>query len=353
MTADELQSAVLRFGLEEPPVPRPVDVDTWRQVLAWAQAHNLVGQFWHAAPTIALLSTAQQSMLTSTYEEAALPALAIEASALDVHRLLGGARIEWRALKGFATSRLLYADPAQRSSRDIDILVRPDDLQATLDVLGSITAEPAEVQAGPVRAAVLKERQITDTRSISIDVHQAIEGFLVTSRLPVEPLFATPQAITVGDVQVAVCSNAAMFVHSVLHSTSGGAQLSTLPDLGRLARLVDPDDAIVRDLLAGRTQRDLFVWSLNAAAQQVPIPAAWRDYVTAHRLAGPRQRWFDAIHDSKARLGLANVMIGERRLRRAAEALWPSDEYLRFMGRTRVGNIGWLARRAGQVVRGQ
>ena len=46
-------------------------------------------------------------------------------------------------------------------------------------------------------------------------------------------------------------------------------------------------------------------------------------------------------------------MIGERRLRRAAEALWPSDEYLRFMGRTRIGNIGWLARRAGQVVRGQ
>lgn len=350
--ADELKSAVLRFGLEEPPPAQPIDDDPWGDVVRWAMDHNLVGQLWCAAPTVVTLSPGQRAVLAAAYEEVTLPALAIEASTLEVHRLLTGAGIGWRVLKGWATSRLLYDDPAQRSSRDIDILVRPVDLDAALDALAPITAAPAEVQAGPVRAHMLKERQITDTRGVAVDVHQAIEGCLVTSRLPIEPLFAEPQAIAVRDVNILACSNAAMFVHSVLHATSGGAQLSTLPDLARLARLVAPDDPIVVALLAGRSQRDLFVWSLDVVGRHVPIPHTWRHYVTLHRPSPARMRFYDAIHDSEARLGLVNVLIGEQRLRRAGEILWPVDEYLRFKGRTRLGNLGWLARRAGQLVRG-
>lgn len=350
---DDLQSVVLRFGLHDSPRPVPIDEGSWTQLLAWAKAHNLVGQLWHAAPTVAQLSAAQQTALDDAYEHVALPALAIEASALELHRLLDDAGIEWRALKGFATSHLLYADPAQRSSRDIDILVRPDDLQRALDALAPVTAAPAEVQAGPVRSAMLKERQITDVRGVSIDVHQAIEGCLVSSRLPTEALFVEPQVITVRGVQLHACSAAAMFVHSVLHSTSGAAQLSTLPDLGRLARLVDPDDAIVAALLVGRSQRDLFVWSLELAARRIPIPDAWQRFVSEHQPSRSRRWMLDSIHDREARLGLVNVLVGERRMRRAVEVIWPVDEYLRFKNRTRLGNLGWLARRGGQIVRGR
>ena len=231
--------------------------------------------------------------------------------------------------------------------------MHPDDLQRALEALQPITAEPAEVQAGPVRSAMLKERQITDARGVAIDVHQAIEGCLVNSRLAIGPLFAEPQTITVRGVELHACSAAAMFVHSVLHSTSGGAQLSTLPDVGRLARLTDPGDAIVTALLSGRSQRDLFVWSLDAAAQQVPIPEVWHRFAAGHQPTRLRRWLFDSIHDSEARLGLVNVLIGERRVRRAAEVIWPVDEYLQFKGRTRAGNLGWLVRRAGQIVRGQ
>ncbi len=350
---DDLQSVVLRFGLHDSPPAVPVENGSWVELLAWAKAHNLVGQLWHAAPTVAQLSAAQQVALDDAYEHVALPALAIEASALELHRLLGDAGIEWRALKGFATSHLLYADPAQRSSRDIDVLVRPDDLQRALDALAPVTAAPAEVQAGPVRSAMLKERQITDVRGVSIDVHQAIEGCLVNSRLPTEPLFAEPQVFTVRKVQLKACSAGAMFVHSVLHSTSGAAQLSTLPDLGRLARLVDPDDDVVAALLAGRSQRDLFVWSLELAATRIPIPDGWRGFVAEHQPS--RSRWWllDSIHDREARLGLVNVLVGERRVRRSVEVIWPVDEYLRFKNRTRLSNLGWLVRRGGQIVRGR
>jgi Uncharacterised nucleotidyltransferase len=352
MPADELKSVVLRFGLDEPASPRHVDAHDWSELLDWARAHNLIGQLSAAAPTSLELSPQQRESLERACEDAAMPALAIEASAVEVHRLLDVAGIEWRVMKGLATARLLYDDPAQRSSRDIDILVRPPELERTLDALASITAEHAEAQAGPVRAAMLKERQITDTRWVAVDVHQAIEGSLITSRLPVESLFAEPQSIVVGGAQLQAMNTPAMFVHSVLHSTSGGAKLSTLPDLGRLARMVDPHDSIVGDLLAGRPQRDLFVWSLQLAARRVPIPAAWRDYAEQHQPHRVRQLLFDSIHPSEARLGLINVMIGERRVRRAAEVVWPSVEYLQLKQRTRVGNLGWLICRAGQIVRG-
>jgi hypothetical protein len=350
---DELKSVVLRFGLEQSPPPVLVDDESWGALLAWAQAHNLVGQLWYAAPSTMVLTAAQQSSLSTALEDVALPALAIEASAIEVHRLLTDSRIEWRALKGFATSRLLYSDATQRSSRDVDILVRPADLDRALEALQPITRAPAEVQAGPVRSAMLKERQITDARGVAIDVHQAIEGCLVTSRLPFEPLFAAPQTIAVRDIELQACSAAAMFVHSVLHSTSGGAQLSTLPDLGRLARLVDPGDAIVSALLAGRSQRDLFVWSLDAAAELVPVPEAWLRFAADHRPARSRRWLFDSIRDSEARLGLVNVLVGRRRVRRAAEVVWPNEEFLRSKNRTHLGNLAWLARRAGQIVRGQ
>ena len=353
MSVDELQSVVLRFGLVDPPAPATIDGASWVGLLAWAQSHNLIGQLWHAAPTVARLTPDQQSDLDEAYEAVALPALAIEASALETHRLLAAAGIEWRALKGFATSRLLYDDVAQRSSRDIDILVHPDDLGRTLDALAPVTAAPAEVQAGPVRSAMLKERQITDTRGVAIDIHQAIEGCLVNSRLPIEPLFADPQTLVVRDIELRACSPAAMFVHSVLHSTSGGAQLSTLPDLGRLARMTHPDDAVITALVAESGARDLFVWSLDRAAQRVPLPEEWHGFVAGHR-PSRRYGWLlESIYDSEARLGLVNVLSGERRIRRSTEVVWPNDDYLRSKNRTRIGNLGWLARRAGQIVRGR
>jgi Uncharacterised nucleotidyltransferase len=351
--AEELQSVVLRFGLDDPAAPRTIDDSSWTELLSWAQAHNLVGQLWQAVGNVAVLSSGQRTTLEAAYEEVALPALAIEASAIETHRLLADAGIEWRALKGFATSHLLYTDVAQRSSRDIDILVHPDDLARTLDALAPVTAAPAEVQAGPVRSAMLKERQITDTRGVAIDIHQAIEGCLINSRLPTEPLFADPQTITVRGVELKACSAAAMFVHSVLHSTSRGAQLSTLPDVGRLARIVDPMDPIVAALLSGRSQRDLFVWSLQRAAQRIPIPERWHVFADEHQPSSSRRWLLDSIQGSEARLGLVNVLTGEQRLRRSAEMVWPADDYLRFKNRTRLGNLGWLARRAGQIVRGR
>ena len=85
----------------------------------------------------------------------------------------------------------------------------------------------------------------------------------------------------------------------------------------------------------------------------MPIPDAWRGYVLAHSPSRARRLLLNSVNGSEARLGLVNVMIGEHRIRRSAEVVWPVDDYLRFKNRTRLGNLGWLVRRAGQIVRGR
>ena len=184
-------------------------------------------------------------------------------------------------------------------------------------------------------------------------IHQAIEGYLINSRLPIEPMFAEPQTIRVRDVELQACSDAAMFVHSVLHSTSRGAQLSTLPDLGRLARLVDPANPVVSALLAGHNQRDLFVWSLERAARRIPVPEEWLGFAARNQLPTGRRRLFESTHESEARIAVVNGLSGEQRVRRAFEVVWPVDEYLRFKQTTRLGNLGSLVRRGGEIVRGR
>jgi hypothetical protein len=129
--------------------------------------------------------------------------------------------------------------------------------------------------------------------------------------------------------------------------------MSTLPDLGRLARLADPEDVLIKALLAGSNQRDLFVWSLERAARQIPIPDAWLGFVASNSPSRSRRLLLDSVHDREARLGLVNVLIGERRFRRSAEVIWPVDEYLQFNDLSRLGNLGWIIRRAGQIVRGR
>jgi hypothetical protein len=92
---------------------------------------------------------------------------------------------------------------------------------------------------------------------------------------------------------------------------------------------------------------------LECAADVVPIPDEWQEFIAANQPSSSRRRLLDSIHGSRARLGLVNVMVGEHRIRRAAETVWPDDEYLQFMHVTRMGNFGWLLRRAGQFLRGK
>lgn len=352
VSADPLRAAVLSFGVDElgTTADTPIDVEAFERLLEWAVNENLVGLLWHAAPKLFVLSEGARSQLDAAYSDTALSVLSIEASARDVSTVFVDAGIDFRVLKGLATSHLLYPHPSWRAFRDVDVVVRPDDLDRAIHALAPITEEGSEVQAGPVRSALMKERQITDVRGVAIDVHRAVQGSLVTTSLPVDDVFAEPQSFCVGDTTFLAPPPAVMFVHAVLHSSSGGAQQSTLPDVARLARLVDPGSPRLHSLLSDPWTRDLFTWSLDRAREVMPLSAAWHDYCDTAGPSGRRQRMLDLAHRDDARLGLTNVLIGPRRIRRALEVVWPTNEYLAYHEITRTENMRRVLHRGWQVI---
>lgn len=352
VSADRVRADVLAFGLpgSSPRAHGRLDEATFAELMDWARRENVVGLLWHASHQLFDLDTAHAAQLHSEYADLDIETLSIEATALDVKAALDAAGIQFRVLKGLATANLLYPRPSWRAFRDLDVVVRPHQLDQAIEALVPITAEGAEVQAGPTRTAMMKERQITDVRGVAIDVHRSVQGSLVTTSLPVEAVFDAPRQFQLEAATFQAPSAVVMFVHAVLHSSSGGAQQSTLPDVARLALLADADDAVIADLLAESWVRDLFTWSLSRAATLVPIPERWTTFCDEHRPSDRHRRMLDLIHRDEARLGLANVLIGGQRLRRSFEVLWPSTEYLDYHDITRTDNWRWILHRGWQAI---
>ena len=236
---------------------------------------------------------------------------------------------------------------------DVDILVRPDDLDRTLAALLPITAIGAPVLPGRVRTRAWQEWQITDVRGASIDVHHAVAGSLVTSRLPVEMFFDRPIDIKVGGRRLRTPDPAVSFVHSVMHLTTGGRRLSTIPDLLRLASLVRPTDDRLLELLQGSTTNSLLLWGLDEAAKWVDLPEPWEQYRTKTPRNSVSRASVNWVQRSEARMSLANTFLGKHRVRRLGETLWPTQEFLDYEGVSRLGNYGRLLRKGLGVRQGE
>jgi hypothetical protein len=259
---------------------------------------------------------------------------------------LSAAGVDWRALKGVATSRLLYAEPGCRSFVDIDVLVRPADTPVALQALAPLTNGGPAPLAGRARERARKELTVVDRRGVEIDLHQGIEGSLLLSRLAIEPFFEDPRSIRVGAVDILVPPMAALFVHATLHSTSVNATESSLADVLRLALVTQPDDPAFRRLLDRRSARNLFVWSLQRVGRRVRLPDDWLDYCRTHPVRWGAATAIEWVHGDPARIAAANLLTAGDAPRRVMETLWPSRRFLDEEGSTRVQNLRRLYRKA-------
>lgn len=349
-----LQAAVLSYGVSTDGAPFmsvTLEDDEWQNLLTWAVGQRVVGLLRAMGTQLIEFTPQQDQQLRAASLAATTSSLHVESSISAVADALSAANVDWRLLKGAATSHLLYHEPGQRTIGDVDLLVRPADLDRALDALRPMTTIAAPVLHGPSRAAAQKEYPITDARGVEIDVHQAIEGSLVVSRLSTDALFERPQHLQVSGRRVATMSMPALFVHAVLHLTSEGAQMSTAPDIARLARRCSPSDALFVDLLAPHGVEMLFGYGLSLAMQIVPLSDEWHRYLTSHPLSRPEQRLLVWAHRRSARLAAVNLLTGPRRLRRLGETVWPSAEFLARGDLTRIDNAAGLVKKACRMSR--
>jgi len=263
----------------------------------------------------------------------------------EVADALETAGLEWRVLKGVATSRLIYTDTGERSYGDLDVLVRGTDFGRALIALEPLTTRGDVTAQGPVRERQQPGHALITARGVEIDLHRAVRGSMVTSRLPAEPFFADSLTVSIGGRQLLAPSYPVLFAQAALHYTHHNRRLSTAVDIARLAMVVPPRDETLTALVADRTIRHLCMWAIDATGHWCGLPATWEECCRQYWKGRPAlKRRLDWIHGSPSLSGLVNVFVGDQRVRRFIELMWPSSEYLRSHGLNRKGNLSRVER---------
>lgn len=132
--------SIFNVGLEDgshQTPQQPPTADEWLTLLAWVGKQRVLGLLWQLANEVGF-PPAMLDEPAPLWRTASRRTLALEGSIPSVVDALA-APIDWRVLKGVATSRLPYSDYGLRTFGDIDILVRPAGVDRTLEALQPIT----------------------------------------------------------------------------------------------------------------------------------------------------------------------------------------------------------------------
>lgn len=169
--------------------------------------------------------------------------LRVDAATAEVMRALAAEDMASVLLKGPALAAWLYTPDEPRAYRDCDLLVAPEDFDATLAILESLgflrLFDDGELPAWWQAHAVEGWRALD---GVTVDVHRAIPCLGVTAAEAWPILTAKTRSMTVANATVAVLDLPARALHVALHAAHHGAKVGRpLEDLDRaVAQLGEP-----------------------------------------------------------------------------------------------------------------
>ena len=271
-------------------------------------------------------------------------ALAVESVVIEVASALRHAGIERRLLKGAATARLLYPTPELRDTGDVDLLVRPRDFEAAIAALSTIGVVTRRWPApGNAHLTSGHERTLLHPSGVEVDLHRRVQAMHRNSSLSEATLFANPLTVEIGGHHVDTLSLPALFIHAALHLATRDTRASTLADLVRMTE--NPALDVAAALTLARTERvsGWVHWALDRTADVSELPArCWqaRFEVPASRIDRATAHYLQT-HPSAGML--IDLLAEPGRVRLMGELVWPSDEFLLNLGRTRASHLGHLA----------
>lgn len=312
-----------------PPIDQPLASDDWTELLRFIVRERVVGLLVRAIDSGLPVNDDQAVAAADLHRAAIFNDLSIERTMSQVADLLAQTGIEWRVLKGLATSTVLYRDRGIRSTGDVDILVRPADYARVLQLIRTGDLAAHEFLAhGVATEAHERSRTFRTADGIEVDVHRYVTGPLHRHAIPEHDLFADP--IVIDSIAGGLCPPAPVLVlHAMLHLSTG------TPGPVSLSRL-----STLQDLVQARTAMgEAYAAALELAGTTgCSTPAGWADLVVRDWCGGPadgtpsRRGTAIGLYDRMVRTpGAASVgarLSGKRRLRRLWEAARPSDEFL-------------------------
>ena len=184
-------ATLLREVLEGTPAPETMIDESLARI---ALERHQVGPLLHAAASNGRHSASPRvrELLSASYRNSAERRNSSLMQLDRVGRQFAERKISWIVLKGTTQAEQLYADPAWRSSADIDILVSSNDFPEAFDTLlqlGFFAAHPrvpaSRLLRKPMLAAVREVTLISrGDRSCAIDLHQRLYGKHVAKGVP-------------------------------------------------------------------------------------------------------------------------------------------------------------------------
>ncbi|GAB3583485.1 hypothetical protein GCM10027445_58320 [Amycolatopsis endophytica] len=262
----------------------PLPSAEWDAVLAAARKHRMTGLLMAAIAAGAFAATGEQAeSVKSAHARNQMRVLALERELLRVLDLLEGAGIESRLLKGAAVAHLDYPDPALRSFNDLDVLVRADDIERTVEVLGTAGFERTLAEPRPgFDRRFDKGMTLRPPAGYELDLHRTFVLGPWGRMVDLDAVWDSGQSFTVAGRQVLALSLPNRFMHACYHAALGDwpLRLGSLRDVAEMLRRLDRDSSAVLRLAAS--------WGAEAV-----VAAAVADTVRllGIKVPGPLARW--------------------------------------------------------------
>jgi hypothetical protein len=224
----------------------PLDPPAWHHTLATVIHERITGLLVKAVTDGALpVDPIQRGEAWLAHREAMATAVRLEQLLVRTSDLFAGAAIEYRVLKGASVAHLDYPDPALRSFGDIDVLVRPEQIDDAARVLANAghARKFAEPRPGFDRRFG-KGPCFVSPAGYEVDLHRTLAMGPYGATIRVDDLWTRSEAIVLADRRILVLGQEERFVHACVHAALGAPvpRLSTLRDIAEmLGRPLDID----------------------------------------------------------------------------------------------------------------
>jgi hypothetical protein len=322
----DLIRAVVDPRPDRPPVL--VTAREWPIALARLGFHRLIPQLASAARCgHVLLDETMSSTVDGIVAGITMQALQLEQLLVSVGDLLGREGIDFLVLKGLATSHLDFLHPEQRTAVDVDLLIRPEDLdRATLALTASGFDRPDEI-----RDLMDKGRTLKDKSGRHVDLH--IRPHAPGRRLG-SYWWETSDTFVLAGRTFSALSRGGRMAHAASHlalSWPSARRFSSALDLVVLVDHFQPADRVE----AERFLADLAVEDIvNRITSLLSLVLGRTDVVVGARRRRPLDRLlrraFDRADDDTAVMKIATIVGMPVRERLVVLRNWisPSSDYL-------------------------
>ncbi|MFW6091835.1 MAG: nucleotidyltransferase family protein, partial [Actinomycetota bacterium] len=261
MTPPEV-TALLRtaaaYGLPGSPKAGPsdrLDDDTWRDLLFRARGERIAPLLARAVRDGLVRATDPQAAEVVDLDMQAMASvLRLEATLLHVADLLDEAGVSYRVLKGPAVAHLDYPDPALREFGDLDLLIRPADLDRTIALLADhgYARRFPEPRRGFDRRFT-KSVSVADSEGLELDLHRTFAPGGFGLRVQVDVLWDAPATwFTVAGRALPALGPEERLLHACYHAVLGNSPPRLVPqrDIAEMLLRGAPDPDKVRALAA-------------------------------------------------------------------------------------------------------